>query len=164
VSANTRLLDIDHDTTTDQQTRAVIQDLERDGWLYAETVCLFGRWQMVFRKPTQGQSEAMPPLQEYIDNADIWSQSVVGRWGLSVSSGNIGELPPDFMALFELADKYRTAKRTADNRCLMEEHASGIEGRPVKFLSEADTGKLENTRLEFARACKIYRDTHPVSQ
>ncbi|MFZ3342232.1 MAG: hypothetical protein WA213_15210 [Terriglobales bacterium] len=162
MSANTCLLDIDHDTTTDQQTRVVIQDLERDGWLYAETVWLYGRRQMVFRKPTQEQNEAMPPLQEYIDNADMWTQSVVDRWGASVITGNVGELPPDFMALFDLANNYRTAKQTADNRCFMREHATGIEVRQVKFLSEADAGRLENTRLEFARACKVYRDTHPV--
>jgi|SRR5208282_1746851 hypothetical protein len=50
MSDRTYLLDIDDDMTPDQQTRVVIQNLERDGWLYAETVCLWGRRQMVFRK------------------------------------------------------------------------------------------------------------------
>ena len=46
----TFLLDIDQDLTPDQQSRAAIQKLESEGWRHVETVRLWERWQMVFRK------------------------------------------------------------------------------------------------------------------
>lgn len=49
----TFLLDIDQDpmlVMLDQQTRVIIKNRQSEGWRHVETVCLGGRWQMVFRK------------------------------------------------------------------------------------------------------------------
>jgi hypothetical protein len=49
----TFLVDIDQDTTPDQQTQVVIQNLQSEGWQHIETVRLWGRGQMVFNRPSK---------------------------------------------------------------------------------------------------------------
>jgi hypothetical protein len=86
----------------------------------------------------------MPPLKEYLEEADKLAQEVVNVWGINVQSGNAAFLNPQFKALLEKTCLYRDAKRLADD-C-----------RKHNVLSDREAAEEKATRQVFAEAYKAF--------
>jgi hypothetical protein len=54
----------------------------------------------------------MPPLEQYLEQADKLAQDVVNAWGVNVQAGNGALLTPQFKALVDRACLYRNARKT----------------------------------------------------
>ena len=86
----------------------------------------------------------MPPIDEDLeDGADDRAQQVVDYCAPIMAAGHA--LLPDDEALFELAQRYRTAKRTADNH------------REFDRLTESEVAEEIATRRRFMEAYKAYQ-------
>jgi len=90
-----------------------------------------------------GQHE-MPPLEEYLKDADRLAQEVVNAWGINVQAGNAPLLTTQFKALLGKACLYRTARRLADNH------------RKFDVMSEAEEAEELAVRHSFAEAYKAF--------
>ena len=88
------------------------------------------------------------PLEEYLKQADELAQGVVNAWGMFASAGHSRSFTSEFMLVFETTERYRTAKRTADN------------WRECGLLTEEMAFKEFESRLAFAKAYKAYRERH----
>jgi hypothetical protein len=91
----------------------------------------------------------MPPLEDYLRNADRLAQVVVNTWGQNTQVGNAHPLPPQsitpqFKELFDKACLYRIARKLADNR------------RKFNVLSEQEATEEMAIRLAFAEAYKAF--------
>ncbi len=93
----------------------------------------------------------MPSLEKYLEHADDLVIDVVNAWALHVSAGNAVHLTADFKVVFEKANRYRTAKQTADNR------------REFNHLSEHEAAEEKTTRESFAKACKNFMEKHQAT-
>ena len=90
----------------------------------------------------------MPPLEEYLRNADRLAQVVVNAWGKN-TVGNAYPLAaqsitPQFKELFDKACLYRIARKLADNH------------RKFNVLSEQEATEEMAIRLAFAEAYKAF--------
>jgi hypothetical protein len=56
----------------------------------------------------------MPPIEEYLEQADELAQNIVNAWGINTQAGSGELLSNDFKALFDKGCTYRTAKQIAD--------------------------------------------------
>jgi len=88
----------------------------------------------------------MPPLEEYLEQADKLAQDVVNAWASNKAAGKVPS--PEFDALFEKACSYRTAREIADNR------------REFNVLNEQDAANEKATRQAFAEPCKAFYEKH----
>jgi hypothetical protein len=98
---------------------------------------------LAFKQETQ-----MPPIEEYLEQADKLAQDVVNAWGPSAASGHAAEQSPEFKALFDKACLYRTAREIADGR------------RQLNILSEQDAANEKATRQAFAESYKAVYEKH----
>ena len=88
----------------------------------------------------------MPPLVEYLKDADRLAQEVVNTWGINVQMGNA--MTFEFKALVDKACLYRTARRLADNH------------RKFDVMSEAEEAEELAVRHSFAEAYKAFYEKH----
>jgi len=86
----------------------------------------------------------MPPLEEYLKNADRLGQVVVNAWGRNTQVGNARLLTPQFKELFEKACLYRNARRLANNQ------------RKFNVISEQAEAEEMAVRQAFAEAYKAF--------
>ena len=93
----------------------------------------------------------MPPIEEYLQNADTLAQEVVNACGINVTAGNAELLAPDFKALCEKAFIYRETKRLADNH---REHGG---------VSQRLAAEEKATRQAFAEAYKAFYEKHAAA-
>ncbi len=84
----------------------------------------------------------MPPLDEYLKDADRLAQQVVNAWGIDAHAGLVPT--PQFKALLGKACLYRTARRLADNH------------RKFDVMSEAEEAEELAVRHSFAEAYKAF--------
>ena len=91
----------------------------------------------------------MPPLEEYLKDADRLAQDVVNAWGINLQTGIVPT--PEFKALLEKACVYRTARRLADNH------------RKFDVMSEAEEAEELAVRHAFAEAYKAFYEKHATS-
>ena len=91
----------------------------------------------------------MPPLEEYLKDADRLAQEVVNAWGINVQMGNA--MTPEFKALVDQACLYRTARRLADNH------------RKFDVMSEAEEAEELAVRRSFAEAYKAFYEKHAAA-
>jgi len=91
----------------------------------------------------------MPPLEEYLKNADRLAQEVVNGWGINVQMGNA--LSPEFKALVDKASLYRIARRLADNH------------RKFDVMSEQEAVEEMAQRHAFAEAYKAFYEKHAAA-
>ena len=84
----------------------------------------------------------MPPLVEYLKDADRLAQEVVNSWGTNVQMGSA--MAPEFKALVDQACLYRTARRLADNH------------RKFDVMSEQEAVEEMAQRHAFAEAYKAF--------
>ena len=90
----------------------------------------------------------MPPIEEYLKQADKHAQEVVNAWGLSTTAGHAADLTPEFKALFEKACLYQTARKLADNH------------RKHSVLIEYDEAEEKAMRQAFAESYKAFHEKH----
>jgi putative heme degradation protein len=95
-----------------------------------------------------GQHE-MPPLVEYLKDADRLAQEVVNAWGTNVQMGSA--MAPAFKALVDQACLYRTARRLADNH------------RKFDVMSEQEATQEMALRYAFAEAYKAFYEKHAAA-
>jgi hypothetical protein len=100
--------------------------------------------------------EARARIDEHLERADDYLQDVVHTWGGFARVGHAKSLEPAFNALFDLANAYRTARDTADNRRLMSETIDS------NILSDAEAAKEVNTRRAFVEAYIDYLEQHQI--
>jgi hypothetical protein len=93
----------------------------------------------------------MPPLEEYLKEADILAQKVVDAWGLNVQAGNANLFTDEFNFVLEKAHRYRAARSIADNR------------RKFDALTEQGEAEENATRLAFAEAYKSFHEKHAIA-
>ena len=91
----------------------------------------------------------MPPLEEYLKNADRLAQEVVNTWGINVQMGNA--MSAKFKALLEKACLYRSVRRLADNH------------RKFDVMSEAEEAEELAVRRAFAEAYKAFYEKHAAA-
>lgn len=91
----------------------------------------------------------MPPLEEYLKDADRLAREVVNAWGINVQMGNA--LGAKFKALLEKACLYRTARRLADNH------------RKFNVMSEQEEAEEMAQRHAFAKAYKAFYEKHAAA-
>jgi hypothetical protein len=96
-----------------------------------------------------GGQDEMPPLEEYLKDADKLAQQVVNTWGINVQMGNA--TTPEFRALVDKACLYRTARRLADNH------------RKFDVMSEAEEAEELAVRRAFAEAYKAFYEKHAAA-
>ena len=90
----------------------------------------------------------MPPLEEYLEDADDLAQRVVDTWRANVPASNAPLLTTRFKDLVNKACLYKYARRLADNH------------REHNVLSEQDESEEKATREAFALAYKAYYERH----
>jgi hypothetical protein len=88
----------------------------------------------------------MPPLENYLEQADKLAQDVVDGWEVNVAAGNAALLTTQFKALVDKACLYRNARKLADNH------------REHNVLSEREAAEEKATRQVFAEACKAFHE------
>jgi hypothetical protein len=93
----------------------------------------------------------MATLEACLENADELASRVVDGWARNTIAGNGADITPEYRALFEKANSYRTAKGVA------EDH------RRFNGLSEAEAAEERETRQAFAQAYKIFADRHETA-
>jgi hypothetical protein len=86
----------------------------------------------------------MPPIEEYLEKADILAQDVVNAWGVNMQAGSAPRLTNKFKELFNKACLYQNARRLAKNH------------RQFHALSEEEAAEEQATRQAFAEACKAF--------
>jgi hypothetical protein len=91
----------------------------------------------------------MPPLEEYLKNADRLAQEVVNTWRINAHAGNVPT--PEFKALLEKACLHRTARRLADNH------------RKFDVMSEQEEADELAARRAFAEAYKAFYERHAAA-
>jgi hypothetical protein len=91
----------------------------------------------------------MPPLEEYLKNADRLAQEVVNTWGINVQMGNA--MSVEFKALLEKACLYRSVRRIADNH------------RKFDVMSEQEEAEELAARHAFAKAYKAFYEKHAAA-
>jgi hypothetical protein len=91
----------------------------------------------------------MPPLEEYLKNADRLAQEVVNTWGMNVQTGNAASA--EFRALVDKASLYRIARRLADNH------------RKFDVMSEQEAVEEMAQRHAFAEAYKAFYEKHAAA-
>jgi hypothetical protein len=91
----------------------------------------------------------MPPLEEYLKNADSLAQEVVNAWGINVQMGNA--MSAEFKALLEKACLYRSVRRLADNH------------RKFDVISEQEAVEEMAQRHAFAEAYKAFYEKHAAA-
>ena len=93
----------------------------------------------------------MPPIEEYLQNADRLAQDVVNAWGLNVTAGNAKLLTKEFREICDRAFSYRETKRLADNH------------REFGGMSEKLAADEGATRQAFAEAYKAFHEKHAAA-
>ena len=88
----------------------------------------------------------MLSIEGYLKRADELADQVVSE-GAKIPGYHSAEFKP----VFETADRYRTAKRTADNR------------REFGKLTEQDAAEEKATRLAFVEVYKPFKEKHERS-
>ena len=91
----------------------------------------------------------MPPLVEYLKDADRLAQEVVNTWAINVQMGNA--MTFEFKVLVDRACLYRTARRLADNH------------RKFDVMSEAEEAEELAVRHSFAEAYKAFYEKHAAA-
>jgi hypothetical protein len=91
----------------------------------------------------------MPPLEEYLKNADRLAQEVVNAWGINVQMGNA--MSSKFKALLEKACLYRSVRRLADNH------------RKFDVMSAQEEAEELAARHAFAEAYKDFYEKHAAA-
>ena len=91
----------------------------------------------------------MPPLEEYLKDADKLAQKVVNAWGINVQAGIVPT--PEFRALLDKAYLYRTARRLADDH------------RKFDVMSEQEEAEEMAKRRKFAEAYKAFYEKHAAA-
>jgi hypothetical protein len=81
------------------------------------------------------------PPEYYIEHADDLAAFIISEGAKILQNQK-----PEFGELFDKAERYRTAKRTADNH------------REFGMLTSQEAAEEEATRLEFAKAYKAFED------
>jgi len=98
----------------------------------------------------------MPPLEEYLRNADRLAQVVVNAWGKNAQAGNAQLLTPQFVTpqfkeLFDMACLYRNARKLADNH------------RKFNVMSDQEEEEEMAIRRAFAEAYKAFCEKHAAA-
>jgi hypothetical protein len=101
-----------------------------------------------WNKAIGGQHE-MPPVEEYLKDADKLAQKVVNAWGINVQAGIVPT--PEFKALLDKACLYRTARRLADNH------------RKFDVMSKQREVEELSARHAFAEAYKAFYEKHTTA-
>ena len=96
----------------------------------------------------EGQHK-MPPLEEYLKDADRLAQEVVNTWGINALAGDA--LSTEFKALLDRACLYRTARRLADNH------------RKFDVMSEQEEAQEMALRYAFAEAYRAFFEKHAAA-
>jgi hypothetical protein len=91
----------------------------------------------------------MPPLEEYLKNADRLAQEVVNTWGINVQTGNAASA--EFKALVDKACLHRIARRLADNH------------RKFDVMSAQEEAEEMAARHAFAKAYKAFYERHAAA-
>lgn len=120
------------------------------GHFHACKVFPLGWAEVVFLTQHEARRK-MPPLEEYLQNADKLVQDVVDAWGINITAGNAELLTADFRTLCEKTFAYRETKRLADNH---REHG-GVGER----LAAEETA----TRRAFAEAYRAFHEKHTAA-
>jgi hypothetical protein len=93
----------------------------------------------------------VPPLEEYLEQADKLAQAIVTAWAVNTKAGNSAFFTIQFKALFDKAYQYQHARRLAQN------------GREHNALSEQEEAEEKATRQAFAEAYKAYYEKHAAA-
>jgi hypothetical protein len=88
----------------------------------------------------------MPPIEEYLEQADELAQEVVNAWAINKNAGT--DTIPEFDALFDKTCLYRTAREIADNH------------REFNLLSEQGAAEEKATWQAFAESYKAFHEKH----
>jgi hypothetical protein len=85
----------------------------------------------------------MRPIEDYLKRVDELADQVISEGAKTLQHHNA-----EFKPVFETAYRYRTAKRTADNR------------REFGMLTEQDAAEEKATRLAFVEVYKPFSEKH----
>ena len=108
---------------------------------------LAARWRSMLPSYSAGESQ-MPPLEEYLEDADDLARHLVDSWELNARAGNVRLFTTQFKSLLDKACLYQNARKLADNH------------REHNVLSEQDEAEEKTTREAFAIAYKAYYERH----
>lgn len=86
------------------------------------------------------------------ERADEWAQNVVDAWGVNVRAGNAALLTEEFKSLFNLACRYRDAKRVAENH------------RQFNVLTQREAAEEDRTLREFVKEFEAFHQRHCQSR